>query len=404
MTAVVVTGLGVLGPWGAGSAATRQALEGGSIPRSTIERSAGYHRRGGATLAGLCRGSDLEGLLQPAQARRMSQPSKLAVGAAMLALRQAGLASGEADFAATGIAMATAFGPSSFTERLLHAIFHLGPEQASPAVFTESVASAAASQVALATRALGPNLTVTQRESGALQAVGDAAAWVRRGRVERMLAGAVEEMTPLLHAVLDRFGALARGEEIARPFDADRDGLFACEGAGVVVLESAASAARRGAVGLATVRAFVAAFDPTATPIDWGTGGTELASQLRAGLDRQGVPLDSIDLVVSGANGARSGDALEGSSLLALFGDSELPGVLAPKGVLGEYGGGLLAAAILAFAGGHWPAVWFRAPDPRLGILPAERFAPPRRILVSSLAAGGSAAWLVLDAPPAASS
>lgn len=382
MTEVVVTGLGVVGPWGAGSAATREALERGSIPRSSVDRSAGFHRRGGATLAGLCREADLAGLLPPAQARRMSQPSKLAVAATTLALREAGLQAGGDEFATTGVTVSTAFGPSSFTERLLHAIFHLGPDQASPAVFTESVASAAASQVALSTRALGPNLTVTQRESGALQAIGDAAAWVRRGRAERMLAGSVEEMTPLLHAVLDRFGALATGDEIRRPFDGERNGLFACEGAAMVVLESAAGAVARGATIRARVRAFVAAFDPTASPIDWGSGGAELAHQLRSELDRLGVPLNSIDLVVSGANGARRGDALEAACLNTLFGALAPPPIVAPKGVLGEYGGGLIAAALLSLDGAF-----------------ARACPSPRRILVSSLAAGGSAAWLVLDRP-----
>jgi hypothetical protein len=94
------------------------------------------------------------------------------------------------------------------------------------------------------------------------------------------------------------------------------------------------------------------------------------------------VPLDSIDLVVSGANGARSGDALEAACLSTLFGAVPPPPIVAPKGVLGEYGGGLIAAALLSLDGAY----------PRA--CPA-----PRRILVSSLAAGGSAAWLVLDRP-----
>jgi 3-oxoacyl-(acyl-carrier-protein) synthase len=395
---VVITGWGAIGPWGAGVDAVRAALERGAVPRTAVDRAAGLHRRGGARLAGVCRDGDISGLVPPAQARRMSHPSKLAVAALTLALRDSGLEAAHPSFAETGTAIATAFGPSSFTERLLHSIFHVAPDQASPAVFTESVASAAASQVALAARALGPNLTITQRESGGLQAIGDAAAWIRRGRAGQMLAGSVEEMTPMLHAVLDRFGALARGDEIARPFDAARDGMFACEGSFVAVLEDRLRARARGARELAVVTAAIAAFDPSATPIDWGTGGAGLGDELAAGLSRQGIAPASIDLVVSGANGARRGDALEAATLRRAFGGSPPP-VVTPKGALGEYGGGHLAGALLALEGGAWPAPWFAAADPALGIAPSERFATPRRLLASALSAGGAATWLVLDRP-----
>jgi 3-oxoacyl-(acyl-carrier-protein) synthase len=395
---VVVTGWGAVGPWGAGVEAVRAALERGAVPRSTVDLVAGVHRRGGARLAGPCRDADLAGLVSPAQARRMSQPSKLAVAALTLALREAGLEKTDPLFAETGVALATAFGPSSFTEKLLQSIFHLAPDQASPAVFTESVASAAASQVALAARALGPNLTITQRESGGLQALGDAAAWIRRGRAGSMLAGAVEELTPLLHAVLGRFGALARGDEIARPFDAARDGFFACEGSVVAMLEDRDRARARGAREVAVVRASIVAFDPTATPIDWGRGGAALGSELAAGLARQGIAPSTIELVVCGANGARRGDAAEAEALQRAF-EGALPPVVTPKGALGEYGGGHLAAAFLSLDGGSWPAPWFATPDRALGIVPAERFAAPRRVLVSALSAGGAAAWLVLDRP-----
>ena len=57
----------------------------------------------------------------------------------------------------------------------------------------------------------------------------------------------------MLHAVLDRFGALARGDEIARPFDAARDGMFACEGSFVAVLEDRLRA-RAGPDGIAYAR------------------------------------------------------------------------------------------------------------------------------------------------------
>ena len=86
--------------------------------------------------------------------------------------------------------------------------------------------------------------------------------------------------------------------------------------------------------------------------------------------------------------------------------------MLAPKGLLGELGGGHLAAAVLLASGnGTWPAgpaPGFRTVDPELGLaphggaLPPARAGRPYRVLVQTVAAGGGAAWLILERPAAA--
>jgi 3-oxoacyl-[acyl-carrier-protein] synthase II len=397
---LVVSACGAVGPYGAGLEAIERVLGRGHVPRRDIDRSQGFHRRGASRLAALVEETTLASLLSPAQARRMSQPSKFAVAAAKLALDQAGLAPGDPRRSSTGVALATTYGPSAFTEKLLQTIFHQGPDQASPALFTESVASAAASQVALQLGLTGANVTITQREAGLLQAVAEGAAWLRRGDCRWMLAGGVEEMTPLLHAVLDRFRALARAGsaagETARPFDRGRRGLMAAEGAVVLVLERRLDAERRNVTPLCRLLGGWSAFDATAPAWDWGDGADRLARELRAGLDRVGCEPGEIDLVVSGASGAVRGDRLEAAVLRRVFG-RRLPPIVAPKGTLGEYGGGLLAAAVLAARGNaHWAHPWFEESDPELGIAPVAELGNPRRVLVSSLGAGGSAAWLLL--------
>ena len=95
------------------------------------------------------------------------------------------------------------------------------------------------------------------------------------GSADVVLAGGVDEMTPLTHAVLDRFRAVTpeRGEHATgRAFDASRDGALASEGACMLVLERAAAAAERGARVLARVEATVRANDPTVQ--DLGSGPT----------------------------------------------------------------------------------------------------------------------------------
>ena len=296
--------------------------------------------------------------------------------------------------------LATSFGPASYTERLCRQIMVEGPENASPALFTECVASAAASQVAIACGAHGANLTVCQREAGPLVALLRAAQEVASGRARRALAGSVDEMTPLLHAALGQLRALAApdgdGVERCRPFDRARRGTLAGEGATVVLLEREEDALARGAVVRATIDAGVRAFDPTASRAGWGTGADLLAGSLATGLARAGIDAASLDAVVSGASGARGGDRLEGAVLRAWRKD--LPPVLVPKAVLGEYGGGLLAGALVAAKGAPFgPTPHFEVPDAD-GVIPHDGRPLPRpeRLLVTALASGGAAAWMVL--------
>ena len=398
---ILVTGVGTLGAWGGGSQGLAAALAAGAALTSEVDRSAGYHRSGGARRACLVPAGHLTGWLSTAESRRMSPPSKLAVAASRMALSCAGLTGGEEE--RTAAVIATAFGASTNTEILLKQILFEGPESASPSLFMESVANAPAAQIAIALKARGPSLTVCQREAGPLLALGTGAAEIAAGRARRVLAGSVDEMIPLLHALLDRFGALARGgpggEELALPFGRRRNGFLAGEGATVLVLESAASVAGRGGKALARVLAWGSGFDPTAPPSGWGEGHRALARSLRRTLERAGLGPAGVDLIVSGASGARDGDRLEAEVLHAAWQGAPLPPVAAPKAVTGEYGGGLLASAVLAAAGsrlGPTPGCDFVDPELGIALCDGSPLPAPSVVLVTSLAAGGAGAWVVL--------
>lgn len=402
MTEVVVTGLGVVGPFGLGREALTRGLALGE-PRAVEVEQRERVRPEGARLAARVV-ADLTALLPPGAMRRMSPPARFGVAAARLALADAGLAPG-ADTADCGIVTGTAWGPAWVTEQLLSQILLHGPDAASPALFTESVANASAAQMALALKARGPTETFTQRESSDLIALAQGARLIRHGRCERVLVGVIDEVVPILHSLLDRFRALARPHtdrpERSRPFDAQRDGFLLAEGAAVLVLESVAAARARAAPMLCRVGATIEAFDTTARPHDWGSGGQALAATLKRGLDSRGQALSEIDAVISGASGAHRGDRLEAAVLRALWPGRERPPVVAPKGTTGEYGGGFLAAAVLALAGSPLAATsGFRTVDPELELAPHPGPLPrPRHALVSSLSAGGTAAWAVLAAP-----
>ena len=166
------------------------------------------------------------------------------------------------------------------------------------------------------------------------------------------------------------------------------------------MLETETHALDRGARIMGRLRGAIRAHDPSAPSYGWGSGDEGLASALVRGLARHGLSPADFDRIVSGASGSCAGDRLEGRVLQRVWSEGQMPPVLAPKCVTGEFGGGLLAAAALALVDetvGASPG--FETIDPELGIRPHDGtpLPPPKRILVSSLASGGTACWLILE-------
>ena len=79
-------------------------------------------------------------------------------------------------------------------------------------------------------------------------AIGVAASWIRAGLCDVALAGGADEMNRVALAGFWSLGVMSA--EPCRPFDRDRAGLNLGEGAGIVVLESASHAQRRGKSGV----------------------------------------------------------------------------------------------------------------------------------------------------------
>lgn len=422
---IAISGWGQVSAAGCGVAAADQAFGEGWLPLREVDRSAGYHRAvyekgGGARRAALVEEAAYQPWLPARVARRMSPPSRFSVVAARIALERAGLAppagaEGPAplDLAALdlSVVISTSYGPSSYTEELLRQIFHDSPMAASPFLFTEAVANAPAAQIALALKALGPNLTITQREAGPLFALDHGRLDLENCRSGSALVASVDEMNPLLHAGLDRYGALAgsrsrqrgAGEdaEVARPFDRRRNGFVAAEGATALLVEKLDAVLARGTAPVALVHAFAAAFDPTAEVASYGREPERTGRALARELERQGCGLGEIDVIVSSAAGSRQGDAYETRLLRAAFGGAPLPPLLAPKAYAGSHGGALLAFACWLMDGGRpAPTPGFREVDPALGIVPYDGGPLPARprVLVSAPAVGGGSAFQVLDA------
>eukprot|EP00796_Vickermania_ingenoplastis_P010578 gene10578-7347_t len=147
--------------------------------------------------------------------------------------------------------------------------------------------------------------------------IGEAAGWIRTGRADVVVCGSTEAcITPVAMAGFARMRALSTAYNetpavASRPFDRRRAGFVMGEGAGIMVLESAAHAVRRGAKRIyAELRGFGLSSDAhhVAAPDPAGRGAARcVAEALRDGGD---LPASGVGYVNAHATGT-IGDPIE---------------------------------------------------------------------------------------------
>ena len=169
----------------------------------------------------------------------------------------------------------------------------------------------------------GTNGCITSHSVGGLLAVIEAFEALRCGEADRVVAvGHETPIEPQMILYYYRLGLIAA--DILRPFDAARDGSQFGEGAGALVLETEASAQRRGAQVLGTVLASGYATEAQGLLAirDDGDGPARAMAQA---LDDAGIGPADVGMIVAHGNGTRSSDASEVAAIRAIFGDNPPP-------------------------------------------------------------------------------
>ena len=260
-------------------------------------------------------------------------------------------------------------------------------------------AGSLAERVARETRATGPVMTVVNACSSGTDAMGVAMAWLQAGLCDAVLAGGADELSPIPTVGFHALGLTS--PEPCKPFDRTRSGLNLGEGAGVVVLERADSAARRGRKLNLFVAGFGAASDGHHLTAPHPDGlGLELA--VRAALREAGIEPADVDFINAHGTSTPENDRIEGATLARIFG----PGVraISTKGAtghtLGAAGGIETVFTALALREG-WisPSIGFAERDEAIPFAPLTAVTPVvrRHALSTSLAFGGNNAVVVLE-------
>lgn len=317
---VAVTGLGVVAPHGDDAGAVFSALMQG---RSAVQPVfAGLLPKPAAAATAAFDELRWFTKLQLAGVDRVSQ---LAVAAAELAMRDAGLgpeAGGDVDPERVGVYAGCGMGGAASLELAYRGS---ASGRVPPLTIPAFMPNAPAAHVAMRQRAWGPVLTYSVACASSAVAIAEAAQAVQRGDVDLAIAGGSEALiVPGVVAAWQAMHTLASFTEgnaagAVRPFASDRSGFVLGEGAAFLVLESTERARQRGARRYAKVAGWGIGCDATHLTKPDAPGQ---ARALRAALRRADLRPSDIGYCNAHGTATRIGDVVERDALADVWGES----------------------------------------------------------------------------------
>lgn len=355
---VVITGRSLLCALGDNPSLVHRALCEGQSGLGKVE---GFDTTGlTRPTGGEIRGFDPKSYLGKKNMRPLDRAARLVATAAHLALEDSGWSVEARSGHDVGLVLGTMYGSvRTIAEFDRHAVVE-GPSYASPLDFANTVINAAAGQAAIWHGLRGINSTIATGQTSGLRAIAYATGLIESGRSDALLSGGAEELCFQSFISLERAGRLALGNTDPIPFGVDRDGFLPGEGAGLLMLENAELAARRGARAVAEVKGCGVSFDPR-RGLDEDQSVRAIASAVGAALEAAGIGPEAIGAVSASASGGEL-DELEAKGLAAALGErARILPITAIKGCLGETlgaDGGLQAViAVETLRSGEQPGI-----------------------------------------------
>ncbi len=308
MRRVVITGIGLISPFGMGAEHSwRELLTG----RSAARRVTGFEvddlpckiahviPRGDGTDGTF----NPEAFLEPKELRKIGDFILYGIAAADEALADSGWKpESDDDRNATGVMIGSGIGGIEGISENAIILKERGPRRISPFFIPGNIINLVSGQVSIRHGLKGPNHAVVTACSTGAHAIGDAARLIIFGDADVMVAGGTE--SPINRLSLAGFAACRAlstdrndtPEKASRPYDRDRDGFVMGEGAGVVVLEELEHAKARGAKIYAEVTGYGLSGDAyhITAPAEDGDGAYRC---MQMALKRAGLAASDIDYI-----------------------------------------------------------------------------------------------------------
>jgi 3-oxoacyl-[acyl-carrier-protein] synthase II len=322
---VVVTGLGCISPVGNTVDEAWANLLAGRSGITTITKFDASTFA--CKIAGEVKAFKVEDYMTSKEARAMDTFIHYGIAAAVQAVQDAGLPTGEAlaeDKAVRiGCNIGSGIGGLPLIEETHSELVNRGPRRVSPFFVPASIINMISGHVSIKFGFKGPNIAIVTACTTGLHAIGTSARMIEYGDADVMVCGGSEStISPLGIGGFAAMRALStRNDDPAtasRPWDKDRDGFVLGEGAGVLVLEEYEHAKARGAKIYCEVPGFGMSADAghmTAPNMD-GPRRAMVSALANAGLNA-----DAVDYLNAHGTSTPLGDINETQAIKAALGD-----------------------------------------------------------------------------------
>jgi 3-oxoacyl-[acyl-carrier-protein] synthase II len=394
MKRVVITGAGPVTAVGIGQDSFTDGIIGSDS--GIMEISSFEHSKYPVRSAAAVQDFDAADYL-PTPKNYLDRNTALSFGAFSLALANSRIVLDEFDRSQIAVTWGTAFGGCDTSNLFYGDIRKKGPRFGKPILFPHTYSNTAISMLCIEYRLPGPHMNFASGWTASGHALVYAYDMIISGRVPLAFAGGSEAFSETLFRYnLSKNILSSRIDENAcRPFCGSADGTAMGEGAGMLVLEEADSASKRGA------RIFAEFAGAGMAAHGQCLSSETIISAMKKAMEEADVSPRDVDCVIASSGGIGIIDRAEASAIKNLFGNSTAVSTVKP--LIGETFGaaGILQihAALSMLDRQFIPGVGISSLIPEAeGLnIPAEgsaRFI--KTVLVNNLDPGGNAVSILL--------
>jgi len=404
---VVITGMGVVAPNGIGIEAFWDSLIHGrsGVRRITRFDASSYPSQ----IAGEVGEFDPTHYMTPKSARRIDRFSQFGVACSKMALADSKISLERIDQDSMGVAVGSAIGGLPHGEEQYSIFLERGIKRVYPLFSTRLFVASCMNNICMELGIHGPCHSISTGCATGTDNIGFAFNLIREGKVEVMLAGAVDTpLAPFTFASFSLIGILSTKndppDESPKPFDKCRDGIVLGEGGAVLVLEELHHALGRGAPIYAEIIGYATTHDAYHLT-EPAPDGQQAERAIRLALEDARIQHEEIDYVCAHGSATILNDKVETMILKRIF-FSRIKSILISsiESMIGHPLGAASALKVVTSAlaikyGIVPPTINYKHPDPDcdLNYVPNEAIRNELNAAVSnSFSLGGKNSILIL--------
>jgi 3-oxoacyl-[acyl-carrier-protein] synthase II len=319
---VVITGMGVVSPFGVGHDILWDSVIAG---KSGIGKITAFDTTDFTTkIAGEVRNFNPDDFMNKKESKRYDRFLQFSKAAVKMCMEDSKAEITEDNALEIGVSIGSGIGGMKTWEDTHQTLLSKGPDRVSPFFIPMMLGNMASGMAAMDYGIRGPNLCVVTACATGAHNIGLAFDYIREGRVKMMLAGGSDaSITPLAMAGFASMKAISSAndepEKASRPFDKKRDGFVMSEGCAILMLEELEHAKARGAKIYGEMVGFGLSGDAhhITQPDPEGSGAV---AAMKVALRSAGLEPEKIDYINAHGTSTPLGDIAETKAIRTVFG------------------------------------------------------------------------------------